>query len=93
MKIQISYKVRENDNSWMSSRDLENENHSLEVTKKEEIINFLKSLEYVTVHKDIMNDLESKDIEFNEELDELFSEDETDQWIHTEFVLRIKALK
>lgn len=92
MKLILKYTVVQNDSDWMSSDTLENEEHILEVQNKTDIINFLKSLEYVDLNLEIMKELESdNDFNIGPDFHKIYSDSETDQWVCSEYTLILKA--
>jgi hypothetical protein len=92
VKIQLIYKVNEDDHSHMSSRELENESQTIEVSSKEEIIEKILSWEYITIDERLMKSLKEEDIDFNEEIDLSFDEDYSGNYMTTTYLLKIKKV-
>lgn len=93
MQVLIKYEVIENDSDWMSTNCLEQEEHKIDIQKKEDVINFLKSLDYVSLNEDIMKELESdNDFILNNQLDKLYTDSHSQGWISTDYRLSIKAI-
>lgn len=93
MQVLIKYEVIENDSDWMSSTCLEQEEHKVNIQKKEDVINFLKSLDYVSLNEDIMKELESdNDFTLDNQLNKLYTDSDTHGWVSTDYRLSIKAI-
>ena len=92
IKISLHYYGAEDDSDHMSSRDLEDEKHEIEISNKEDVINFLKSLEYVHLNEEIMKELlEDNDFVVNEDLDKIYVDSDSHDWVSTSYGLRLKA--
>lgn len=93
-KVLIKYKVQENDSDWMSSQDLENEEHTIEIQNKNDVVEFLKSLEFVSLNKEILKELEEdSDFVVGPDLDKYYNDREDIGWVSTDSSLVIKAVK
>lgn len=87
----ITYSVNEDDSEYMTSETKEDETWNVELSSKQEIIEFLKSREMVFINEKIMKALEKSELVFNNEMDYFIDDRESGDWMTTDYVLSIKS--
>lgn len=91
-KILIKYNETMHDSDTMRTDKREDETHQIEVSCQKDILNFLLSLEDVAISPQILKELEEdNDFDLNS-LDKMYTDYFSKNWVHTDFILKIKTI-